>query len=85
MSPASLASSAAPLLVEAAAALITNEMRVRLRLDAQQAEETELSYIDLLRRALQERCGINKDDSNIHSQSSEFGDDTGLPTKDNLT
>ena len=49
MSPASLASSAAPLLVEAAAALITNEMRVRLRLDAQQAEETELSYIDLLR------------------------------------
>ncbi len=68
----------------AVAALITDEMRVRLRLDAQQAEETELCYIDQLRCALQERCGINKDDSDIQSQSSEFGDVTSLPTEDNV-
>jgi hypothetical protein len=64
------------------AALITDEMRVRLRLDAQQAEETELRYIEILRSALQKEYGINNDDSDNQFPSSEFGDETGLPTLD---
>jgi hypothetical protein len=64
------------------AALITDEMRVRLRLDAKQAEETELRYIEILRSALQKEYGINNDDSDNQFPSSEFGDETGLPTPD---
>ena len=63
-------------------ALITDDMRVRLRLDAHRAEESELCYIDLLRVALQENINLHKEDNDNHSLLSGFGDEQGLPTLD---
>jgi hypothetical protein len=57
--------------------LITDDIRVRLRLDAQSAEESELRYIDQLRSALQEKFGLHSNECESFSSFSDHGDDRG--------
>lgn len=57
------------------ASLITDDIRVRLRLDAQRAEESELRYIDQLRSALQEKFGLHSEEYENLSLSSDRDDE----------
>jgi hypothetical protein len=57
------------------ATLITDDIRVRLRLDAQRAGESELKYIELLRACLQEKFGMYSDEYENQSLTSGYGDE----------